>query len=209
VAEKLAHDAPTPDPDADADAPGEGTTFMELAEVAKVAAAEIDTSDGVDGEEVADAALAAAGKVVPLSHHAISELRRLLVPIISAIIAALAGGGFVEWRVGEAKDNAVREAEIRAEERIKAGEERARELERLRTEIRKRVMLDASWDDVGATLEVDEAKILVDVGSAPDSLDPDVLADLIHDEVANVQAQTALPPRPTAQPNEPQPAAPR
>jgi hypothetical protein len=205
--DKPAHDAPTPDPDG-ADAPGEGTTFMELAEIAKAAAAKIDTSDGVDAEEVVDAALAGAAEVVPLGHHAISELRRLLVPIITAIIAAIAGGGFVEWRVGEAKDSAVQEAESRAEDRIKAGELRARELERLRTEIRKRVLENASWDEVGASLEVDEGKILVDVSAPADSLDPDILADLIHDEVANIQAQAALPPRPDAQP-EPQPAAPR
>jgi hypothetical protein len=80
----LKPDDPTPDPDPVPEG-HEGTTFMELAEVAKAAAAEIDTSDGVDAEEVVDAAVEGASRVVPLSHHAISEIRRLLVPIVTAI----------------------------------------------------------------------------------------------------------------------------
>jgi hypothetical protein len=195
---KLSPDDPTPDPEGES--PHKGTTFVDVVAAGKAAAAKIDTSDGVDADEIVDAAVEGAAKVVPLSHHTISEIRRLLVPIITAIIAALAGGGFVEWRAGEAKDGAIREAEIRAEERTKAAEE----LDRLRLEIRKAILRDASWDDVSKSLMVDEGKLLSDYEGRPDALDPDVLADLIHDEVENVQAQIELPTRAA-----PVPAAPR
>jgi hypothetical protein len=57
---------------------------------------------------------------------------------------------------------------------------------------------------VGKSLLVDEGKLLSDYESRPNSLDPDVLADLIHDEVETVQAQIELPTRAA-----PVPAAPR
>jgi hypothetical protein len=136
---------------------------------------------------------------VPLAHHLVSEVRKLLVPIITVIITALAAGGFAEWRAGAAKDEAVEESEIRAEERAKVAEEKAREIEALRTELRKLIIENASWDEVGDTLEVDEARILeAYTGTAMKrgGLTDVDLRNAVHDEVQQIQAQTALPPRP-------------
>jgi hypothetical protein len=212
----LKPDDPTPDPDAKAEDPvdvvagdtttdpAKGTTFVDTAvQAAMVAAGEVDTSDGVDGEEVVDAALKAAKEVVPLGHHTITELRKLLVPIVTAIVTALAAGGFAEWRAGTAKDEAVQEAEANADLKIKASEERARELEVIRAEIRKALIKDASWDDVG-TLQVNEAEVIKALDAALTEpmaqrvLKHYELKGLVEGQIQELQAQSAIPSRPAA-----------
>jgi hypothetical protein len=199
----LKPDDPTPDPDTPVDAKAKGTTFVDVVEAAKAAAEGVDTSDGVDAEEVVDAALDGAAKIVPLSHHAISEIRRLLVPILTAIVAAIAGGGFVEWRAGEAKNDAILEAESRIDQKIQEANEASRDLEKLRTEIRKAIIKGASWNDVG-TLQVDEDAVLVTLDSflkepmAKRVLSEHELKALLEGQIQELQAQSAIPPRPTA-----------
>lgn len=211
---KLQPDDPTPDPETDPvdvvaggepeAEPNKGTTFVDVVEAAKAAAEEIDASDGVDAEEVVGAALEGAKKIVPLPHHTITELRKLLVPIVTAIITALAAGGFAEWRAVTAKDEAVQEAESLADEKIKAAEERASELEKLRSEIRKAIIKDASWDDVGAILNVNEddvVKSLEPVLSQPMAkrvIEEHELKGLVQGQIQELQAQSAIPPRPAA-----------
>jgi hypothetical protein len=192
----LGPEDPTPDPEVKQDpAQGKGTTFLDVTKAAEAAAEKIDTSDGIQAEEVVDAALEGAGKVVPLTHHAISELRRLLVPIVTAVIAAGAGGGFGAWKAEGAKVEAVRQAEQRIEE----SQTRERDLRHLETEIRKLIIREASWDEVGA-LEINEARVMADVAGITTEL-PSALAgvdipDLIQQQIKQVQTEVALPPRP-------------
>jgi hypothetical protein len=234
--EKLGPDDPTPDPekvdpvDAVAEtegAPSKGTTFVDvekLKEAAKEAVDAVDVSDGVQAEEVVDAAIGAAGKLLgdesgehpPLTHHAISELRKGLVHLVAIIIAAGAGGGFGAWRAEGAKVEAVKQVELK----IQQAEEKRAEIERIRTEVRKALLEKASWDEVGATLEVDEEAAIRGIGGitaggagTPPALDMDQLKELVHSEAQQIQAQVKLPPRPLLadEPNMddgPQPASP-
>ena len=140
----------------------------------------------------------ALGKGQPLGHHVVSELRRLLVPVVTALIAAAAGGGFGAWKAESARDDAVRQAE----QRIQESEDRARDLEDLRTEIRRLVIRESSWDEVGRALTVDEDRVLESVAlittdSTPTGLKlaPGELAGLVHNQIQQVQAEM-LPPRP-------------
>lgn len=180
--DKLGPDDPTPDPDpesADTAVEGstevhpaaKGTTFVnvgELKEAAAEAAGKIDLSDGVQAEEVVDAALEATRKVTPTTHHAITELRKLLVPIVTAIISALAAGGFADWRATQAKEAAIKESEIRSEERRKA-------IEELKFEIRKSLIENSSWDEVGKIMTPSPEEVVanlvstgaVDTGESP------------------------------------------
>ena len=224
----LKPDDPTPDPEeghpvdavSETEAvPSKGTTFVDVVEAAKAAAETIDTSDGIQADELVDAAIGAANKVLsssdehpPLGHHVVSEIRRLLVPIVTAIIAAAAGGSFVEWRVGDAKAKAMLQIQStlqdtkaqaiqEVEAKIRESEERAAELERIRTEVRKELLKTASWDGVGETLKVDEAAAVAKASPAyknvmlrmdpPGSIDL-TLAELVRLEAQQIKAQTQL-----------------
>lgn len=205
---KLSPNDPTPDPEAPPPAPPPAPRSLQdvvddvktagKVVCASVSAGEKIAEDGkIDAEEIVDAALEVA-EALPLSHHAITELRKLLVPIITAIIAAAVGGGVGTWQAGMAKDEAVIEAEKRAGEIIREAEARTRELEKLRGELRKAILKEASWDEVGTQLKVDKPRVLEEflLTPAAKNLKQGELSALYRDELQQLQAQTALPPRP-------------
>jgi hypothetical protein len=191
---------------------GEGTTFLDIANVAKDAAEKVAADGKVDAQEIIDAGVAAArelgigqdesGEHPPLTHHAITELRKFLVPILTTLMGLVAGGAGGWWHGEVAKDEAVKA--VRTEER-QASEARDGARRMIREAIERRVR-SGSWDDVGkAVRDLKPEDLLVDLeleGSVPEE---DALR-LATQQLQTVQApymgDVALEPAPAQPPGD-------
>jgi hypothetical protein len=125
---------------------------------------------------------------MPFAHHVVSELRKLVGPVLAAAVAgAAAGGGLTLYREEGVKQEAVDTAS-----------ERTMALEHARTELTKLLVKRASWDEVGELLLYDEDKLLSEAAAVTTSSSSAVklseLRELLSDQAQQIQAQHALPP---------------
>lgn len=153
---KLGSEDPTPDA---------GTPAAEVLDLKKetvfreVLGASIDASEVA--EEIVKAAEVAAEKAeIPLSHHVVTELRKFLIPVVTALIGMAAGGGLGFLHGESGKENAV-----------EAVREESSELEEMKSEIRKLIsdriherVNSGGWSDIGEVLNsVDPQAVAIEL----------------------------------------------
>jgi hypothetical protein len=128
---------------------------------------------------------------LPAWRFIVQEIRKLLVPVLAALVAGGAAGSTVShFQTEDTKKEAVEEAVEKAGEKAQEkAQEHTQEVERARAMIRKHLITKASWDDVSRTMTVDEDALVKKVYS--DKLDKDAVRRLVKGEVRNMTDQRA------------------
>jgi len=112
---------------------------------------------------------------LPAWRFLIQEIRKLLVPVIVAVVAGGAAGSTISHYQGEDTK----------EEAVKKAEEKALEVDLLRGEIRKIIAEEGNWDEVTKTITVDENLF----SKVDNRLDEDSMRRLVKGEARHMAAQ--------------------
>ncbi len=148
---------------------------------------------------------ATSGEHPPFAHHLVTEVRKLVAPVLAALVAgAMAGGGVSLYQAGETRTEVRKEidqevkavkkevqAEVKAgkKEAVKKAEDRAGELDHARGVVRKELLKRAATRDLNMT---DKAEILKACESLAPELDTVKFRSLIKNEYDQAKIRQAI-----------------